>query len=67
MLGEDIVNESSVESQSHRATGLGLLNVSTRFASDKILRRVDAVGAGPWNVGARIAGYEIHHEVPFEQ
>ncbi len=56
MLGQRIVDE--VESRSGGVEGLGLLPVSTVFASDKLLRR--RAGSCAW-LGTPATGYEIRH------
>jgi adenosylcobyric acid synthase len=56
MLGEAI--DDRVESAAGRVAGLGLLPVTTRFASRKTLGRP----AG-YAFGAPVTGYEIHHSV----
>jgi adenosylcobyric acid synthase len=58
MLGTSI--EDGVESRAGAVEGLGLLPVSTVFATDKLLRRRS--GACDWLGGARTqTGYEIRH------
>jgi adenosylcobyric acid synthase len=54
MLGTTI--EDDVESGAGLVDGLGLLPVATRFASEKLLRRVEGT---VWGVPA--SGYEIRH------
>ncbi|WP_084286087.1 cobyric acid synthase [Solirubrobacter soli] len=54
MLGTTIDDE--VESDAGRVDGLGLLGISTRFATEKLLRRVSGT---VWDVDA--SGYEIRH------
>jgi adenosylcobyric acid synthase len=54
MLGTTI--EDDVESGAGHVDGLGLLPVATRFAADKLLRRVSGT---VWDVEA--TGYEIRH------
>jgi adenosylcobyric acid synthase len=55
MLGETI--DDPVESREPcSVTGLGLLPVRTRFAADKLTRRVRGAA-----LGRRFDGYEIHH------
>jgi adenosylcobyric acid synthase len=56
MLGRRISDPSGVEGPPGEADGLGLLDVETVLAADKILRRVGGSLAG----GATFAGYEIH-------
>ncbi len=56
MLGQRISDE--VESRAGAVEGLGLLPVSTAFASDKLLRRRE--GSCAW-LGTPAAGYEIRH------
>jgi adenosylcobyric acid synthase len=56
MLGHEIVDD--VESDAGRADGLGLLDLTTRFATEKTTRqRVGTALAEP------VAGYEIHHGI----
>lgn len=54
MLGSRITDD--IESRAGTVAGLGLLDVSTVFARDKVLaqRRGEALGAG-------VCGYQIHH------
>ncbi len=56
MLGRRISDPSGVEGAPGEADGLGLLDVETVLAADKILRCVGGRLAG----GAAFAGYEIH-------
>jgi len=56
LLGERI--DDPIESQRGVVSGLGLLPVSTTFATQKLLRR--RAGACPW-LGTRATGYEIRH------
>ncbi len=56
MLGQRIVDD--VESRSGEVEGLGLLPISTVFASDKLLRR--RAGSCAW-LGTPATGYEIRH------
>jgi adenosylcobyric acid synthase len=49
MLGTEIADPGGVEGPPTTVTGLGLLDLSTRFTEEKVLRR------------HRLAGYEIHH------
>jgi adenosylcobyric acid synthase len=60
MLGAAIDDE--VESRRGTVAGLGLLPVRTRFAPDKLLRRV--AGTVPLAGGAPATGYEIRHGQP---
>ena len=60
MLGEAI--EDEVESRRGTVAGLGLLPVRTRFARDKLLRRV--AGTVALAGGASATGYEIRHGDP---
>lgn len=57
MLGEAI--EDTVESRRGTVAGLGLLPVRTRFAREKLLRRV--AGTVALAGGAPATGYEIRH------
>jgi adenosylcobyric acid synthase len=56
LLGSRI--EDDVESGRGALDGLGLLPVSTRFASEKLLRR--RAGSCAW-LGTEVGGYEIRH------
>jgi adenosylcobyric acid synthase len=56
LLGERI--DDDVESRRGAVAGLGLLPVTTAFASDKVLRR--QTGACDW-LGTGCSGYEIRH------
>lgn len=63
MLGEAIEDPEGVESRNHRVAGLGLLGVRTRFAPEKILRRVHGRAHGKIfsrEMEGRLLGYEIH-------
>lgn len=54
MLGRRIVDQ--IESGSDETVGLGLVDVDTCFAADKVVRRVTGhAGVHP------VAGYQIHH------
>jgi adenosylcobyric acid synthase len=55
MLGREIVDD--VESRAGSVTGLGLLPVSTAFATDKTLTRP----VGEWRNHPVTTAYEIHH------
>jgi adenosylcobyric acid synthase len=57
ILGKEIEDPEAVEGSERRTVGLGLLDVSTRFASSKTLRQV----SGETLIeGCKVAGYEIH-------
>lgn len=56
MLGRVIGDPDGIEGTPGEVAGLGLLDVETRFAADKVLRL--PTGSG---LGATAAGYEIHH------
>ena len=62
MLGEFIEDPEGVESGASREIGLGFLPLRTRFASEKILRRVEArVGEiFGCSIEGKLTGYEIH-------
>jgi adenosylcobyric acid synthase len=65
MLGRDLNDPLHTESELPRMEGLGLLNMSTTFYSDKVTTQVEAEAAGEGYLlggakGIRIAGYEIH-------
>jgi adenosylcobyric acid synthase len=55
LLGETILDPHHLEAGD--AAGLGLLDVSTVLAPDKVTRQIE-VG---WAEGGRLRGYEIHH------
>ncbi len=57
MLGRVIVD--AVESRAGRVAGLGLLDVTTVFAPDKVTRRRTGTA-----MGQAVAGYEIRHGRP---
>jgi len=57
LLGREI--EDGVESGAGRVDGLGLLPVTTRYASDKVL----TLPTGQWR-GHPVTGYAIHHGRP---
>ena len=66
MLGRRITDPEGTESPQPEAEGLGLLDVETAFAGEKVLYQVDgevAAGSGPFArlTGCAVAGYEIHH------
>ncbi len=66
MLGMTIIDERRVESTDAVTLGLGLLPVTTYFASDKRVVQVAAQVVGDCGLlrgcaGERITGYEIHH------
>ena len=66
MLGRHIDDPGGVEGSPGAVEGLGRLDVTTAFGSDKVLDRPHgasiASGSGP-GAGARAAGYRIHHGV----
>jgi len=57
MLGRVIADPEQVESLTSKAPGLGILEVETVFASEKITALVKGVDA---EYGMEISGYEIH-------
>ncbi len=56
MLGERVADPDAVEGPPTEVDGLGLLDVTTTFSPDKVLRRPSG---SAW--GAQVSGYEIHH------
>jgi adenosylcobyric acid synthase len=61
MVGRTIDDADGVEGPPGSAAGLGLLELATSFATDKVLDRPEAeVVAGP-AAGRSVAGYRIHH------
>jgi cobyric acid synthase len=60
MLGEQILDDSGVESRCVQATGLGLLPITTRYAAEKTVRRVQGRHV---RSGQPVVGYEIHHGI----
>jgi adenosylcobyric acid synthase len=56
MLGRTIRDPAGVEGSVTEVQGLGLLDVETTFAVDKVLRLPQGPG-----LGVQAAGYEIHH------
>jgi adenosylcobyric acid synthase len=57
MLGRTIADPDGVEGDAGaEAEGLGLLDVTTTFAADKVLRLPEGEA-----LGAEATGYEIHH------
>ncbi len=65
MLGERLCDPEGVESGAGECDGLGLLPLTTRYASPKLTRQVRAtvtreIPALPGLAGAELAGYEIH-------
>lgn len=65
MLGAELSDPLHTESEIPRMEGLGLLNISTTFYSEKVTTQVEAevAGTGPLLEGikgCRVAGYEIH-------
>ncbi|MGV3719430.1 MAG: cobyric acid synthase [Actinomycetota bacterium] len=61
MLGRTVLDPSRIESDEPAVDGLGLLNVETTLAPEKVLARVRAVSAVPGLERAELTGYEIHH------
>lgn len=57
MLGQYIFDPQHVESAAAETVGLGLLDVVTTFAPEKITARVEGAGLGS---GSPVSGYEIH-------
>lgn len=65
ILGSELNDPLHTESQIPRMEGLGLLDISTTFYSEKVTTQVEgaAAGTGPLLGGAkgcRVTGYEIH-------
>jgi len=62
MLGKEIKDPENAESNMYRIDGLGLLNVTTTFMTEKSTYQVKArMNAGNmFNVKCDMAGYEIH-------
>lgn len=65
MLGRELNDPHHTESEIPRIEGLGLLDISTTFYSEKITTQVEAEVAGEGYLlgrtrGCRITGYEIH-------
>ena len=58
MLGRVIHDPKGIESKSGSSQGLGLINMETELASEKILTKVN--GTLQIDHGSSIAGYEIH-------
>ena len=58
MLGRDVHDPVGVETNSGAVRGLGLLDLSCEFASEKTTRLTECTDA---ETGLRLAGYEIHH------
>jgi adenosylcobyric acid synthase len=56
MLGRTIHDPAGVEGSVTEVQGLGLLDVETTFAADKVLRLPQGAG-----LGVPASGYEIHH------
>jgi adenosylcobyric acid synthase len=66
MLGRCITDPEGAESPQPEAAGLGLLDVETAFAGEKVLYQVEgevAASSGPFTglTGCAVEGYEIHH------
>lgn len=63
MMGQWIIDEKGIESSQTRAAGLGLLNMTTQFQPEKILRRISETVSVPF-FGTPVQGmaeaYEIH-------
>lgn len=57
MLGQYILDPQQVESAAAETVGLGLLDVVTTFAREKITAQVEGAGLGS---GPPVSGYEIH-------
>ncbi|NLI12678.1 cobyric acid synthase [Pelotomaculum propionicicum] len=65
MLGRELNDPDHTESEIPRIEGLGLLDISTTFYSEKITSQVEAEVVGEGHLlngarGCRITGYEIH-------
>lgn len=65
MLGRELHDPMQVESKIPRLEGLGLLDISTVFARDKVTTQVEAEVTGPGLFlrdapDGRLTGYEIH-------
>jgi len=58
MIGGEVCDPGSVESNAGRAAGLGLLDVQTVMKGEKTLLRSSALHAPS---GLTVEGYEIHH------
>lgn len=57
MLGHTVADPAGVEGAPGTVVeGLGLLDIATQFAADKVLRLPRG-----WGLGAPASGYEIHH------
>jgi adenosylcobyric acid synthase len=56
MLGTRVEDPDGVEGTSPGADGLGLVDATTRFGTDKVLRLPHGTG-----LGQPVSGYEIHH------
>jgi len=59
-LGKEIIDPLDVESHRGAIHGLGLLNVSTQFHTDKVTAQVEARHI---ETGLAVRGYEIHHGI----
>lgn len=65
ILGRELNDPLHTESEIPRMEGLGLLNISTTFFSEKVTTQVEAEAAGEGLLlagakGSRVTGYEIH-------
>lgn len=65
ILGRELNDPLHTESEIPRMEGLGLLNISTTFFSEKVTTQVEAETAGEGLLlkgakGSRVTGYEIH-------
>ena len=58
MLGKEIRDPGRIESNLGRIKGLGLLDITTKFKSNKTLSQIKA---RELKTGIEIVGYEIHH------
>ncbi|MBI3245844.1 MAG: cobyric acid synthase [Deltaproteobacteria bacterium] len=57
MLGQYILDPLHIESTTSETLGLGLLDVVTTFAREKVTARVEGIALGS---GLPVSGYEIH-------
>jgi adenosylcobyric acid synthase len=58
ILGREILDPHGLESSRKTTPGLGLLDMKTELAEEKILCRTEGIHAAS---GHRVFGYEIHH------